>query len=225
MFQSRDFFLNNGISEFWRLAPELSIVQAALLMVDEDPSGYWATVENRVDQPEGYDAAKNVLLAALRTREVTGKFACYSETSHDSFGNEIVFEVSDTCDPNKTFINVESLRTWLESKGAQLPFFTECHRPSGFRDSLNERYSPKLAAAVAAWESVPSSDLKGTPKQQLKIWLRLNAETYGLVNEDGKPKEKVIEDLAQVANWATGGGAPRKAEASPSENLDEEIPF
>ena len=42
-------------------------------------------------------------------------------------------------------------------------------------------------------------------------WLRLNASQYGLTDDDGKPSENVIEELAKVGTWATSGGAPKQS--------------
>ena len=50
--------------------------------------------------------------------------------------------------------------------------------------------------------------LKGTPKQSLQKWLRLNAVAYGLCDDEGKPRESAITEIAKIANWKTKGGAP-----------------
>ena len=63
--------------DFWRLCDELSVVQAALLIVGVDPSEYMSNVEgwDVEKRPEGYEAAKAAICGALRCNNVTGKIA------------------------------------------------------------------------------------------------------------------------------------------------------
>lgn len=77
-----------------------------------------------------------------------------------------------------------------------------------FLDLLNQRYAPKLAAAVKAWQAVTDTG-KRSPKQALDKWLREHATEFGLTNEDGKPIENAIEECSKVANWNTKGGATK----------------
>jgi hypothetical protein len=80
-----------------------------------------------------------------------------------------------------------------------------------YLDPSHPRYSPKLAAAVRAWEAVSGDDAATqgiSVKKALETWLRLNAQKYGLVNA-GKPNEYGIAEVAKVANWSTKGGAPK----------------
>lgn len=70
------------------------------------------------------------------------------------------------------------------------------------------RYAPKLAAAVRAWQFVTEPNGKH-PKQALTKWLRDHAEEFGLVDDKGKPNETGIDEVAKVANWQPGGGAPK----------------
>jgi hypothetical protein len=53
--------------DFWRLCDEVSVVQAALLIVGEDPAGSQEYVDrnNQQDRPRGYDAAKTALMNAI----------------------------------------------------------------------------------------------------------------------------------------------------------------
>jgi hypothetical protein len=72
-------------------------------------------------------------------------------------------------------------------------------------------YAPKLAAANAAWEAVTSDPnrLRGrSPKKALTLWLTEHAAEYYLLNKDGTPNATGIEEVAKVANWQPGGGAP-----------------
>jgi hypothetical protein len=112
-----------------------------------------------------------------------------------------------------TTINRKDLIEWLRSRGHTTGFFFP-DVASNAPDYLNSKapsYAPKLAAAVNAWTVVQAmTDTKGkTVKQLLMKWLRENAATYGLTDEEGNVNETGIEEVAKVANWATGGGAPK----------------
>jgi hypothetical protein len=140
------------------------------------------------------------------------------------WGGEDVSEVKD-CDgtayvltpqPNlhKTTIDREDLIAWLRSRGHTTGFFFP-DAASAAPDYLNPKfpngYAPKLAAAVNAWLAVQAMpDTKGrTIKQALVKWLRENAATYGLTDDEGKVNETGIEEVAKVANWETKGGVPK----------------
>ena len=66
----------------------------------------------------------------------------------------------------------------------------------------------KLAAAVRAWQAVTDGNGKH-PKQALTKWLLSHAAEHGLTDEEGKPNETGIDQVASVANWQPGGGAPK----------------
>jgi hypothetical protein len=77
----------------------------------------------------------------------------------------------------------------------------------GYRDITHDRYAPKLAAAIDAWEAVTDPQGKH-PKQALVQWLTENAAKLGLWDKD-RPNKTAIEEAAKVANWQERGGAPR----------------
>jgi hypothetical protein len=58
--------------DYWRFCDELSVVQAALLIVGEDPSRweYVASQESK-NRPEGYDAVKTALVNAIRGKRLS----------------------------------------------------------------------------------------------------------------------------------------------------------
>ncbi|WP_298928114.1 hypothetical protein [uncultured Ramlibacter sp.] len=64
------------------------------------------------------------------------------------------------------------------------------------------RYTPKLAAAVHAWEAVTEPLPGSTTKQSLEKWLTENASRFDLSG-------KAIGECAAVSNWMTKGGAPK----------------
>ena len=114
-------------------------------------------------------------------------------------------------EPNlgKTTVAVADLRAWLESAGIRTGFFfpTATDAPD-YLNPKNPRYAPKLAATVKAWQAVGTPTGK-TPKQALTKWLREHAAEFGLADDEGKPNETGIEEVAKVANWQPGGGAPK----------------
>ena len=53
--------------DYWRLCEELNIVQAALLVVGEDPSCAEYTEDQEVqNRPKGYEAAKTAIYGGLK---------------------------------------------------------------------------------------------------------------------------------------------------------------
>ena len=69
-----------------------------------------------------------------------------------------------------------------------------------------------MAAAIEAWKAVSANaELRRgkSVKQALNVWLRQQANEFGLTKEDGNPNEQGIEDVAKIANWDTRGGAPK----------------
>ncbi len=198
-----------GVSRFWRLADSVNIVQAALLIIGVEPQPVEEYVENWAPEkrPDDYTAARDAIVSALESEILQGRINFHSYEG--AIGG---YEDDETrIDYSKSRVNVLSLIEWLEARGFETEAFVlPKEKPKGFRDPEHPRYSPKLMAVVEAWETFDSeSDEPGTPKQRLMKWLRLNASRFGLTDDDGKPSENVIEELAKVANWATTGGAPK----------------
>jgi len=103
----------------------------------------------------------------------------------------------------------EDLIDWLRRRGVSSGFFF----PAGtdapdYLDPGNPRYASKLAAAVRAWQAVTDSG-GASPKQALVKWLREHAAEFGLTDDEGKQNETGIDEVAKVANWQPGGGAPK----------------
>lgn len=194
--------------DLWRLCEELTIVQAALLIVGRDPGGDFGYVEawDMHKRPPGYEAAKHAIMGALRRKTVAGRLTPKFDT--DINGNP-TSPVEDSVDVDASRVEVQALKSWMKSRGVKSGFFF----PDGtaapdYLDPGHPRYAPKLAAAVSAWLAV--DDPKGkTPKSGLMKWLRENSATFGLSDEEGKPNELGIEECAKVANWQPGGGAPK----------------
>ena len=198
-----------GVSRFWRLADSVNIVQAALLIIGIEPQGTSEYIERWTPDkcPDGYAAARDSVLSAVQSGTLEGSIEF--ETFETFHGGEAIDERRISYEFSR--VVVSSLIKWLEERGFETEAFVlPKEKPKGFRDPEHPRYSPKLMAVVEAWESYDSeTNESGTPKQRLMKWLRLNASRFGLTDDDGKPSENVIEELAKVANWATAGGAPK----------------
>lgn len=197
--------------DHWRLCDELSVLQAALLVIGEDPSKQNAYAENwdLHKRPTGYEAAKTAITNALKKGRIEGEIIPFYDT--DINGN-VCGEIPDSLNIESSRIDVESLRTWLRSRGIQSGFFFPLETDAP--DYLNQnhpRYAPKLAAAVQAWLAAGEDVGKNgkSVKQSLMKWLREHAANYKLSDEEGKPNETGIEECAKVANWQDKGGAPK----------------
>ena len=204
------------VSKFWRLAESVNIVQAAFLINGTEPQGIEEYVENWAadKRPENYVAARDAITSAIHGGSLEGNIGHITYDLPN--GGEAIDD--SVIDYRKSRVTVKSLIAWLESRGFVTPAISlPSDVQTGFRDPAHPRYSPKLMAVVEAWESYDSeSDEPGTPKQRLMKWLRLNASRFGLTDDDGKPSENVIEELAKVANWATAGGAPKTKPEQPA---------
>jgi hypothetical protein len=194
--------------DYWRLCDELSIIQAALLLAECDPSGESGYAENWPvhQRPHGYEATKTAITNAFRRGTIRGCLIPVYE--YDINGNQCG-AIDDSINLVESRVEVESLRQWLVTRGIRTGFFfpTATDAPD-YLDTKNPRYAPKLAAAVWAWQSVTNAGGKH-PKQALAKWLREHAAEFGMTDDEGKPNETGIEEAAKVANWQPGGGAPK----------------
>jgi len=217
-----DWAIYRNVSMHWTLVEEYAVDDAVLLILGIEPQAARQKIgsSHGSQLPTGYDAMLAALRAGLKCKKIKGYIV--PRVQQDFNGN--VFEVPDSMDASASWVSRDSLTKWLQEAGyADCPFFQLRSRKSGFSDPGHPRYSAKLDAVVQAWHAFDeSSSQPGTPKQRLTMWLRLNAERFGLVNADGKPSENVIEELAKVANWATAGGAPKQSSIEPE---PEDIPF
>ena len=200
---------DSGISNYWRLCDELTIRQAAFLIVGIDPdseTGVKSRDWRKDERPAGYGAAIQALTSKLLASVITGTHIQEIET--DMNGNPIG-EIDGSTDVDRSTVNTDSVAKWLQGKGYKAGFFfPEGVSAPDYMNSKDARYAPKLAAAVSAWQAV--TDPKGkTPKQALVKWLREHAAEFGLSDDEGKPNETGIEEVAKVANWEPGGGPPK----------------
>ena len=212
----------NPPSDLWLLSSTVSVVEATLLLLNIEPQSVSQYVESWDDdkKPEQYVAARNALVGAIREEQVSGDLLPQTYEKFPDGGTAVDYE---RIDYHTSSVYVLSLAHWLSERGFNNTIFARAgDEKSGFRNPEHPRYSAKLAAVVEAWEAFDEeSNERGTPKQRLAKWLRLNAARFGLTNEDGKPSENVIEALAKIGNWATTGGAPKqKPDESDPGNFD-----
>jgi hypothetical protein len=200
-----DSVFNDDDLDFWRLCDEVSVQEAALLVAGVSPA-HCSAVERWAsnDRPTGYDAAKTAILNAFRSGKIPGTVV--EEIDRNSHGDE--YPVPNTVSINSR-VEVDGLRKWLQSRGLRTGFFFPAELGSpDYLNPLNPRYAHKLAAAVRAWQAV-TDPVGKHPKQALVKWLREHAAELGLSDDDGKPNETGIDEVAKVANWQPGGGAPK----------------
>ena len=191
--------------DFWRLADELTIIQAALLICGYDPTDLQKEVRydnNRHGKkyPNGYIAIKHALSSAVKSELLPARIAMVvSQRDGEHYP-----------DDDLALIEVQKLKNWLLKKGVRKHFFFFPEEPEGeFLNKSHPRYSSKLAAAVRAWQALEDPKLfTKTPKQSVIKWLRLHSVEYDLCDDDGKPTEGAIAEIAKIVNWNPKGGAP-----------------
>jgi len=158
--------------EYWRLCEELTVCQAALLAIGENPS-HWRKISRASTEhlPTPYEAMATAIQNALRSGRIKGTLE--NETEYGPSGPEPVF---GTVDVHTSRVEVESLKDWLIARDHHRGFFfkVQTNKTPDYLNPEHPRYAPKLAAAVRAWLAVSESPGK-TPKQVLKKWLSENA--------------------------------------------------
>ena len=181
------------------------------MICGQDPSSDQDYVESwdSEKRPEGYEGAKTAITVALSKGLIDGQLSPVLEYHYEL---EDYFPVENSTDFTKSWVEVESLRSWLADQGVCTGFFfsTATGVPN-YLNSDHPRYALKLAAAVNAWLACSDeSRIRGkTPKKALAIWLREHASKLRLIRHDGTLNKSAIEEIAKVANWRPGGGAPK----------------
>lgn len=219
----------------WKLAEELNVRQAALLMIGLDPSKFDFSIDDKPTiQPTGYGAFVTALKNAIPNKRIEARISYYEQSNFESIINW-----------EDTVLSVESLKQWLIEKDINDLFFNVGGelKEFNFMDEDHPQYSPKMAATVSAWMAVTENPelLKGkTPKQAVEKWLRENAGKFGLTKEDGKLNESAISEICKIVNWNPQGGVaktPTQVQENPTTPftllkpeidqglLKEEIPF
>lgn len=200
--------------DYWRLCDELSVVQAALLIVGIDPEEYPYVMNwEEHKRPENFSAALAALSHAILGDRLPATIRTAVETRWDSVTEASYDYDTDESDWQNTTILVEDLKVWLKGRGVKTGFFfPQTADAPDYLDPFYKNYAPKLSAAIMAWQAVNADPdlMKGkTVKQALLKWLRKNADHFGLTKDDGNPNEQGIEEIAKISNWDTKGGAPK----------------
>lgn len=200
--------------DFWRLCDELSVTQAALLIVDVDPAEFcYVMAWKEHERPDNFSAVLAALSHAILGGRLPATIRNLVKEQWDTIAETQVEYDSGEPDWEKTTILVEDLKVWLRGRGLRTGFFFPLSEDApDFLNSSHKNYAPKLAAAIGAWEAVTADPklIKGkTVKQALLKWLRKNADQFGLTKDDGNPNEQGIEEIAKISNWDAKGGAPK----------------
>ena len=112
-------------------------------------------------------------------------------------------------------LQVADIKDWLRRNSFQSNFFDtdSTHRPAYLDKTLEDGFSPKLAAAVLVWEHFYHSPANLGPgkalKKEMVKWLTERATELNLLHND-EPNKQGIEEIAKVANWRPEGGAPKQ---------------
>jgi hypothetical protein len=220
-------------SEYWKLADNLTVVQAALLIVGEEPSGQQEYILgwNEENRPEHFNAVfsaikNSVTIGILRAEsrfDAEPRYQAnqdiwllrnyveseYVVVTYPPDGLELVVKMIHNW--QETTIAVNDLKAWLLDKNFKPSFFFE--ETSSNPDYLHKdhpRYSAKLAAAVNVWLAMEDSNLyKGkSPKTAMSYWLESRYIELGLIYQEGI-NNTAIEECTKVANWNDKGGATK----------------
>lgn len=191
----------------WNLADTLTLPQAALLADDLNPAIYM------VEDPERPETAyiktdDGTYISPVRFRTVYCAIIAAANVEKlkvswfygENFGNALYA---------KSTVDVEELKRWFNSRNFRPKFFYYEPEIQEFKNFNHPRYAAKLAAIVSAWEATKEAAPNKTVKQTLALWLNKNAVQFDLIDDDGTPRKKTIEELASIANWEPSGGAPK----------------
>ena len=225
--------------DYWRLCDELSVLQAAALIVGVDPSSeVGANCESwPIDkQPAGYYAAKSALVNAINARRLPAtlrhsarEYGWADQMADIDAGEaEFVTVTGSTAEDGEqldveggfffkaepdwrlTTIALDDLRAWLRLRGITTGFFFAGAAEAG-PGYLDPKDSryPRKLAAAVSAWMAVTDAGGKSPKSALERWLREHAAEFGLTNADGRPIEKAMTECSTVANWDSAGGAPK----------------
>lgn len=207
------------ISEYWRLCDELTVKQATMLIVGQDPASEIGTDCERWkehERPPGYEAVKQALISSLKKGRIKGEHTPIME--YDINGNECG-ERTGTTDVDRSCLDFDSLVAFLDARNLRPPFFFPPNdKASGEPDYFNRnhpRHSFKLEAAVRVWLAMEDENLlRGkTPISAMTEWLETRYKELDLVHGQDNHKSNyragdrnngAIETLAKIANWKKG---------------------
>ncbi|WP_375663418.1 hypothetical protein [Bartonella sp. CL63NXGY] len=193
---------------------KLTIPQAALLIVGLNPGKCLFHDETEPEKSDIYE--DNLSVSSEKTACFRGAYNAIVQAGKDDQLKIEWSSFSNYIETYSSYVLVDDLKKWLLLRGLYPPFFfpednfaETKDQKYAFQDPTHPRYAPKLAAIVAAWEAVSEAEGGKTVKGTLIKWLSENAVQYKLVDDNNLPREKLIEELAAVANWEPTGGAPK----------------
>lgn len=214
---------------YWRLLDVLTIEQATLLILDQDPENVldargYHPVAMAIEHGLENDAIKGVsvkrpddimmdnrnqALYKKHGAETHGLVRAIPSTYKGGIrqnGDLYVYHV----DHGESVVDVGSLKAWLQNRGIRPRFFfPDTDVVPGYMSPDHPRYSAKLAAAVKVWQAMDDDNLYSgkSPREGMSTWLESRYKELGLV-WNGKINKTGIEEITKVANWITAGGAP-----------------
>ena len=222
--------------EYWTLIDDVTVIQAALMAADLNPSEWEYEVDSRDPNtmPNAFEPVRKLIVNAV----LRGNLSAYQVDDYGENGQNL-----GLCE-RKTTIARDDLIDFFEEKGLKSRYFEKTGISTDPQNSSFEFYSLKLDAAIAAWKAVTKEKHrlnKCTPKQAIETWLRENAKEYNLIKKNGTTNEKGIEEISKVANWQIQGGAPSvvakypvpppkkieppKTSSFSFDDLDSDVPF
>ena len=151
---------------YWRLCDEFSVVQAALLVIGEDPTLLQGDIDGwqARDRPFGYDAVKSALISAIRSKRLSAVVPEIDAV--DEHGHNGTWP-----DWGAATIQVDDLKAWLESRGVKSGFFFEHRQSPNYLLKSHSCYSTKLAAAVSAWLAVSEIPSFAEVRRSRRLWM------------------------------------------------------
>ena len=202
--------MNDGISSWWRLCESVTVMEATLLLIGAEPENFASNSR----KPKGYEPVSNAISRALIAGSIKGEANYYID-----FGEQ-------SLDTHKSTVEVNSLKEWLLGKGINTGFFFPGNATSlpGYLAPSHPRYSPRLAAAIKAWQAMEDANLYAgkSPKKAMENWLESNYKALGLAHKKSSEKHRykegdinrtAIEEAAKIATWQEDGGAPKTPES------------
>ena len=225
--------------DYWRLCDELNVVQAAFLIVGEDPHSIFLSDEGikMKHVPSGYEAAKTAITHAVKRYAVLmsemdketrnspqGVLVPISErikSLRETALKGTLVPIWETDNKGKrtlipgsidlwhSTVEVAALREWLKKRGISSGFFFPVSGDAPDYLDPNNSRYAPKLAAAVRAWEAVTDPGKKSPKQALDKWLREHAAEFGLTDEDGNPVNQAIEECSKVANWNTSGGAPK----------------
>lgn len=219
--------------DFWHFCEDLTVVQAALLILGHDPSELQSEVfkENTLFKPAGFDAIFSGITQAIINEKLNARFRSEAYELHgfvtvrngERFDRLAIGNDGEVCriaykkKPNwdLTTVNVDDLKAWLLSRNIKPAFFfdEQSSNTPDYLDPNHPRYSEKLAATVKVWLAMNDSNLLEGKAiiPTLENWLESRYKELGLTYKN-EINKTAIKECAKVANWNPDGGATKTPE-------------